>query len=145
VNDGSSSLSLSTIGNHITITDEESNGYVIVKPKAPQQQQQQHHQQQQNAPTNSQATSKFASKKTDSVANKPIRTDINLEKITSEPSYHNRQSNQQQQQQQYNNQDGQFYDSSLGVVLNIENLDRDTGDQKYQRRPIFEWASRWLR
>lgn len=37
------------------------------------------------------------------------------------------------------------YDPSLGVVLNISNLDRDTGDYKYQRRPVFEWFNRWLK
>lgn len=37
------------------------------------------------------------------------------------------------------------YDPSLGVVLNINNLDRDTGEYKYQRRPVFEWLSRWLK
>jgi hypothetical protein len=118
---------------------------VVVKPKstaATNQQQQQHQQQpqfdanrQQAAPSN-----KFSINKSE-FTNKPIRTDLNLEKIISEPSSHNRLSAQQQQQQQ----DGQYYDSSLGIVLNIENLDRDTGDYKYQRRPIIEWLSRWLR
>lgn len=37
------------------------------------------------------------------------------------------------------------YDPSLGIVLNINNLDRDTGDYKYQRRPVFEWLNRWLK
>lgn len=37
------------------------------------------------------------------------------------------------------------YDPSLGIVLNINNLDRDTGDYKYQRRPVFEWFNRWLK
>lgn len=37
------------------------------------------------------------------------------------------------------------YDPTLGVVLNINNLDRDTGDYKYQRRPVFEWLNRWLK
>lgn len=37
------------------------------------------------------------------------------------------------------------YDPSLGVVLNITNLDRDTGEYKYQRRPVFEWFNRWIK
>lgn len=37
------------------------------------------------------------------------------------------------------------YDPSLGIVLNINNLDRDIGENKYQRRPVFEWLSRWLK
>lgn len=37
------------------------------------------------------------------------------------------------------------YDPSLGIVLNINNLDRDTGEYKYQRRPVTEWFSRWLK
>lgn len=38
------------------------------------------------------------------------------------------------------------YDPSLGIVLNINNLeDRDTGEFKYQRRPLFEWFNRWLK
>lgn len=37
------------------------------------------------------------------------------------------------------------YDPSLGVILNISNLDRDVGDNKYQRRPILEWLNQWLR
>ena len=41
--------------------------------------------------------------------------------------------------------DEQYYDSSLGVVLNVDNLDRDTGEYKYQRRPLFEWLARWLK
>lgn len=38
-----------------------------------------------------------------------------------------------------------YYDSSLGMVLNMEDQDRDTGDYKYQRRPLFEWLNRWLK
>lgn len=37
------------------------------------------------------------------------------------------------------------YDSSLGVVLNIDNLDRDSGDNKYKRRPLLEWFNRLLK
>lgn len=39
----------------------------------------------------------------------------------------------------------QMYDSSLGVVLNVDNLDIDTGENKYKRRPLFEWLARWLK
>jgi hypothetical protein len=115
---------------------------VIVKPKAPSQNPNSSNKQQSVANTTQQQTGPQAANKFASNSiNKPIRTDINLEKILNEPSSHNRSGGQQQQ----HNQDGQFYDSSLGVVLNIENLDRDTGEYKYQRRPIFEWMSRWLR
>lgn len=37
------------------------------------------------------------------------------------------------------------YDPALGIVLNISNLDRDTDDYKYQRRPVFEWLSRLMK
>ena len=41
-------------------------------------------------------------------------------------------------------EDSQIYDTSIGMILN-ESVDRDTGDYKYQRRPLFEWLSRWLK
>lgn len=41
--------------------------------------------------------------------------------------------------------DSQIYDTSIGMVLNESGVDRDTGDYKYQRRPLFEWLSRWLK
>ena len=31
------------------------------------------------------------------------------------------------------------------MVLNMEDNDRDTGEYKYQRRPLFEWLNRWLK
>lgn len=37
------------------------------------------------------------------------------------------------------------YDPTLGIVLNIDNLDNDTGENKYKRRPLFEWLSRLLK
>jgi ATP-dependent Zn protease len=39
----------------------------------------------------------------------------------------------------------QSYDPLLGVVLNVDNLEQDTGDNKYKRRPLFEWFNRWLK
>lgn len=45
----------------------------------------------------------------------------------------------------------QSYDPTLGIVLNIDKLDRgdlddrDTGENKYKRRPLLEWLSRFLR
>lgn len=50
------------------------------------------------------------------------------------------------QQQQNQENDNQVYDGILGVVVNVDNsLDRDTGENKYKRRPLLEWFSRWLR
>ena len=47
---------------------------------------------------------------------------------------------------QTNQENQMVYDGSLGVFINVgENIDRDTGDYKYQRRPLFEWLARWLR
>ena len=43
------------------------------------------------------------------------------------------------------NQENSYYDGSLGVFVNMDNVDRDTGDYKYQRRPLFEWLARWLK
>ena len=45
---------------------------------------------------------------------------------------------------QYEEENSQMYDTSIGMILN-ESVDRDTGDYKYQRRPLFEWLSRWLK
>lgn len=42
-------------------------------------------------------------------------------------------------------QTNSYYDSSLGMVLNMDDNDRDTGEYKYQRRPLFEWLNRWLK
>ncbi len=38
-----------------------------------------------------------------------------------------------------------MYDNSMGIVLNVDNLDRDTGENKYKRRPLLEWFARFLR
>jgi hypothetical protein len=43
-----------------------------------------------------------------------------------------------------NNRSSSYYDSSSGMILNL-GQDRDTGDYKYQRRPLFEWLNRWLK
>ena len=43
------------------------------------------------------------------------------------------------------NPDNSYYDGALGVFVNMDSVDRDTGDYKYQRRPLFEWLARWLK
>ena len=47
--------------------------------------------------------------------------------------------------QQQNNSNEQMYDNSMGIVLNVDNLDRDSGENKYKRRPLLEWLARFLR
>nr|BAJ96624.1 predicted protein [Hordeum vulgare subsp. vulgare] len=61
-----------------------------------------------------------------------------LDTIT--PVYHNRVAGHIVSNQE------QTYDPSLGIVLSIDKLeDRDTGENKYKRRPLLEWLQRFLR
>ena len=138
--------SLSSSGNtnngNTNVTDEESNGYIIVKQKNAQQttsnlaDEMNRKETFQSAPQSNQQQNK-SNKKSD--AKRP-----DLDQITPLDSKSHIRSNAFASSSTNNSQ---FYDSSLGVVLNIDNLDkdRDTGDFKYQRRPLFEWLSRWLR
>ena len=137
-----------------TVTDDESNGFVIVKQKASQEYNPKPVQP--TSPPPSQTTTggnKFG-KKSEAFKQQAIRSDINLEQIaasvipdkTGQSSVSTSLShNRSNANQNSHLQAGQYYDSSLGIVLNVDDLDRDSGAYKYQRRPVFEWFSRWLR
>jgi len=123
--------------------DESSNGFVIVSDQ---------NQQKQKVPPQPKTSSNNATKSSlgrqtsvkSSVQQQQqqVKLDMNrnfVDETSSETSGHyNRGSTFHS-----NNEIG--YDATLGMVLNINNLDRDTGDYKYQRRPLFEWLSRWLK
>jgi hypothetical protein len=127
-----------------TVTDEVSNGYVIVKQKlinnANNQPQEQHKQT---------VNTKSISAQQNYNTNKSQKIDLgNLNDTKAVTNKNNTLSHHTRSSQNNNhNLDDSVssYDSSLGIVLNIDNLDRDTGDFKYQRRPLFEWLARWLK
>ncbi|CAF0717654.1 unnamed protein product [Brachionus calyciflorus] len=109
-------------------TDDESNGFVIVKDKLINQEQNQVHS---NLTPQPQTETVLKQKKADQ---KTANLDYFYENVSKNRANFTETSNLEP-----------FYDPSLGVVLNIDNLDRDTGENKYKRRPLFEWFSRFLR
>lgn len=115
-------------------TDDESNGFVIITDKNKQQ-----------VPINSSNENK-----NNATSNTKLITSNKNEKKIKSPALanefnsisHNRIFNASSTNDDASNQ---MYDSSLGVVLNVDNLDIDTGENKYKRRPLFEWLARWLK
>jgi hypothetical protein len=142
-----------------TATDDESNGFVIINKK----------QQQQQSGAQPESTNK-APNKTEKQIKKAMPSNTNNKPVSienkSESTSHNRskketiflnvliyiltliQTNIIIKVNTFHNDEetsSQMYDSSLGIVLNVDQLDRDTGENKYKRRPLFEWLSRWLK
>jgi hypothetical protein len=107
-------------------TDDESNGFVIITDKKPL--------------VDSSSTLNKITPKNEKQIKKP--TLVNTPSADSKENSSHIRSNTFQQNKQDNNQ---IYDSSLGIVLNVDNLDKDTGENKYKRRPLFEWLARWLK
>ena len=107
-------------------TDDESNGFVIITDKKP-------------LIDSSSNSTKIAPKNEKQIKKTNL---VNTPSTNSNETSSHIRTNTFQQNQQDNNQ---MYDSSLGIVLNVDNLDRDTGENKYKRRPMFEWLARWLK
>ncbi|RNA31951.1 zinc finger -like 1 [Brachionus plicatilis] len=110
---------------HSTTTDDESNGFVIVKEKKPTQ------------------------KVIDTPQVAPstdlgIKSEPESNKIDMFPTYYKNISKNRANFTESSNLAPE-YDPTLGVVLNIDNLENDIGENKYKRRPLFEWLSRLLK
>jgi len=126
--------------NNNNTTDDESNGFIIIKDKA-------NASNHNNLNSNSQKATSSASTNSSS---SNINNEINSTSETSHirGAFHNNNINNNNINNN-NNKKNQFYDSSLGVVLNVDNLgssdDKDSAENKYKRRPLFEWLSRWLK
>jgi len=119
--------------------EDESNGFVIVSEQ--QNQQTKKVDNKENSSTISEAENvqqnQRLSKKTEFSNNEIVTPLLAQENIL---SHHNRENKEMRKTLEPTN------DSSLGVILNINNLeDRDTGEYKYQRRPVFEWLGRWMK
>lgn len=125
-----------SVSNQANVVEEESNGFVIVKSKS---QGSETSSQQLGKENTSNKLAKKPSEPNKSSTSMTTTTTTTIANDSSNVSHHNRSGGSYQQNQQFE------YDPSLGVVLNVDNLDRDTGDYKYQRRPMFEWLARWMR
>jgi hypothetical protein len=147
---------LSSTSNLLTaVTDDESNGFVIVNGKKKHvpstgkttfsDSSSTHHHHHHHIDTSSHHSNQKQEQQKQHLVKSSNRIQESQDQHTNESQshYHNRAGIAQTSSQ---DNESHHVAGSQDVILNVDNsLDRDTGDYKYQRRPLFEWLNRWLR